>query len=128
MARMVSPSKSSRVRGAAHQRQHQHAIDQPVGREGHRHRQHHAEDRIDPPEREHPEGGERRRHQKFAIGEIEDAGDAVLQIEADRDQRIHAAEHKPTDEDIEQDHSEAIPNRCRPDRSSIGAAAPIRPR
>jgi hypothetical protein len=73
---------------AAHERRHQQAIDEPVGAEGHRHRQDHAQDRIDAEKREHQECGERRAHQKLPVGEIHDARHAVLQIEADGDERI----------------------------------------
>ena len=53
-------------------------------------------------EREHPEGGERRRHQELAIGQIEDAGDAVLQIEADGDQGVEAAGDHAAQNDFDQ--------------------------
>ena len=53
-------------------------------------------------EREHPEGGERRCHQEFAIGQIEDAGDAVLQIKADRDQRVETAGDHAAQNDFDQ--------------------------
>ena len=53
---------------------------------------------------EHPEGRERRRHQELAVGEIEDAGDAVLQIEADRDQGVDAAENHAAQNDFEEMH------------------------
>ena len=35
------------LKGAAHQRKHEKAIDQPIGAERHRHGQQHAKDRID---------------------------------------------------------------------------------
>jgi hypothetical protein len=87
---------------SADQRQHEKAIDQPIGAERHRHGQQHAKDRIDGCEREHPECGKRRGHEKFAVGEIEDAGDAVLQIEADRDQGVEATKDHAAQNDFDQ--------------------------
>jgi predicted nucleic acid-binding Zn-ribbon protein len=72
----------------------QNAVYEPVRRKGDRDGKRHPDNRIDLPQRVHPVRRERPGHQELAIGEIEDACDPVLQIEADGDQRIHAAEHE----------------------------------
>ena len=56
----------------------------------------------EPDEREAEERRIARQHQELAVGEIEHAGDAVLQIEADGDQRIDAADHQAPEQEIEE--------------------------
>jgi hypothetical protein len=55
-------------------------------------------------EREAPESAVTGQHQKLAVGEVQHACHAVLQIEADRDQRINAADHQTCQQEIEQEH------------------------
>ena len=55
-------------------------------------------------QREAPEGSVARQHQELAVGEVEDASYAVLQVEPDRDQRIDAPDHQAREQEIEQHH------------------------
>jgi hypothetical protein len=89
---------------ATNQRRHQQAIDEPVGAEGHGHRQDHSQDRIDAEEREHPERGERSAHQKLAVGEVHDARHAVLQVEADGDEGVEPAQDHAAQDDFDRRH------------------------
>ena len=90
---------------AAHQRQHQEAVDQPIGGESQRHRERQAENRIDAEQRVHKESGEGRAHQELAISEVHDARHAVLQIEADRDERVEPAQDHAAENDFDQRHA-----------------------
>ena len=49
---------------------------------------------------EQPEGDEAGGHEGLAVGEIHDAGDAVLQRETDRDERVGAAEQNAGDDGL----------------------------
>jgi len=72
--------------------------------------EHERDERRRGDQRESPERGIARKHQEFAIGEIEYARDAVLEIQADRDQRVDAADHEARDHEIEeQSHATQTP-------------------
>jgi hypothetical protein len=56
-------------------------------------------------QREAEEGGIASQHEELAVGEIQHAGDAILEIEADRNQGIDAADDEAPEEQIDQHHS-----------------------
>jgi hypothetical protein len=76
----------------------QNPIDYPV------HRERQRDDADDRPQRAHlrgreePERAERARDDHLAIGQIHHAGDAVLQLQSHRDQRVGAAKQQANDE------------------------------
>jgi hypothetical protein len=51
--------------------------------------------------RQHGEGAERADHQDVAVGEVDQAHDAVDHGEADRDQGVERAEHQPVEQLLE---------------------------
>ena len=80
------------VRRAPDQRQKQKAIDHPIAGKGSRDADEQAEQRVDVVEGEREEGSECPGGEELSVGEVQHAGDAVLQIEAERDQAVHPAE------------------------------------
>ena len=109
------------VRRAADQRDHQVLVDQPVDREGDRHADEQAQQRIELPQHDREEGGERAAHEELAVGEIQNARHAVLQVQAERDQPVHPAEEQAVEEDFEQDHASP------PGNKRTGQAELLRP-
>jgi hypothetical protein len=90
--------------GAARQRSHEDAVDEPVRPERRRDRQRHAQNRVDAEEGEHPERRKSGGHQKLAIGEIHDARHSILQVESHGDERVQAAQNDAAEYDFDHRH------------------------
>ena len=89
------------VRRAADQWHHQHLINNPAQREGERHADKQAEQRIDLPQHDRKEGDEGAADEKFAVGQVQNAGDAVLKIQSERDEPVHPSQDNAVDKDFE---------------------------
>src|SRR6185369_11947840 len=89
--------------------------------EGDGHAREEAEQRVElPPAHDREEGDEGAADQELAVGEIQNAGDAVLQVEPERDEPVHAAE----DETAEKHFEHAGPSRRPPNKRSGRAPRP----
>ena len=82
----------------AHQRTQQNLVDHPVTKESQRCNDQHCHDRADRISDEDPEGRQGTNHQKLAIRKVHDSGDAILQVQTKRDQRIGPAQQQPCDD------------------------------
>ena len=92
--------------GGAFQKRMQHEAKQhPARGKGDRRADQHGEQRRRPQPIECEEGAEARQHQELAVGEVQHTRYAVLQIEADRDQRIDAADDQAREQEIEHYHT-----------------------
>ena len=103
------------------QRQHHEAVDRPVGDERERHDADQRQQRAQLEGGEKPDRGERAADQRLAARQIHDAGDAVLQLQTHRHQRVGAAEQQADNEDVHRGMSQ-MPIRRRfgpvPDRAT----------
>ena len=80
---------------AACHRPQQEMVDSSTGREQHRKHQHTGDIGVERIGRLKPQRQEHRQRQKVAVREVDDAGDVVGQPQAQRDQRIGAANQHP---------------------------------
>jgi hypothetical protein len=90
---------------ATHQRHHRDAVHQPVDGEARGHGDGECCDRVHARHGEQHIGREAGGDGELAVGQVHDARDAVLQREADGDQRVDAAEHQARQHDVEQEHA-----------------------
>ncbi len=100
VARIESTSSWPWFLARLHQRQDHEPVDRPVGDEGQRH---HADQRAQRAQLvggEEPDRAERAADEHLAARQIHDAGDAVLQLQPHRHQRVGAAEQQADDDDV----------------------------
>ena len=107
MQSTTSPSSASWFGCPTDQRQQQEAIDQPVAGERYGYADQQPEQRIYVVEGEGEERGKCAGREELSVGEVQHAGDAVLEIEAEGDQAVHPAEDKAVQHHFE--HGSARP-------------------
>src|SRR5690606_14644184 len=97
------------------------AIEQGAQDGGDEGQEHDGQQRRGAELREQDHGRQRRCNQHFTIGQVQDAGDTVLQVEAQRYQRIGPAQCQPEEQSIEQGHG-VSPYQAQPGLAMTGLA------